>query len=99
MVDNRPAEIRAFYKDAIYDFFYLLRREFTEESCMPAVHLATVLLKMYSDLEACYYGKQKGAKAVNLSEEKKKTTLALILSCDKHSAYVSSSDPVKAHWD
>ena len=72
MVDNRPAEIRAFYKDAIYDFYCLVDKEYTKESCMPAVHLATVLLKMYSDLEACYYGKQKGAKAVNLSEEKKK---------------------------
>ena len=71
MVDNRPAEIRAFYKDAIYDFYYLVDKEYTKESCMPADHLATVLLKMYSDLEACYYSKQKGPKAVNLTEEKK----------------------------
>ena len=99
MVDNRPAEIRAFYKDAIYDFFYLLNKEFTEESCMPAVHLATVLLKMYSDLEACYYSKQKGPKAVNITEEKKKAARALILSYDLHSAYVSNKDPVLAHWD
>ena len=94
MVDNRPAEIRALYKDAIYDFFYYLDRVFTKECYMPAVHLATVLLKMYSDLEACYYGKQKGAKASNLSEEKKKAARALILSYDMHSAYVSNKDPV-----
>ena len=55
MVDNRTAEIRALYKDAIYDFFIYLNREFTKACYMPAVHLATVLLKMYSDLEAYYY--------------------------------------------
>ena len=71
MVDNRTAEIRALYKDAIYDFFYNLDREFVNENCMPAVHLATVLLKMHSDLEACYYNNQKVPKAVNLTEDKK----------------------------
>ena len=73
MVDNRPAEIRALYKDAIYDFFFYLDRVFTKECYMPAVHLATVLLKMYSDLEAYYYDNHKGPKAVNLAEEKKNT--------------------------
>ena len=38
---------------------------------MPPAHLATVLLKMYSDLEAYYYDNHKGPKAVNLAEEKK----------------------------
>ena len=71
MVDIRPAEIRALYKDAIYDFVFYLDREFTKESYMPALHLATVLLKMYSDLEAYYYDNHKGPKAVNLAEEKK----------------------------
>ena len=71
MVDNRTAEIRALYKEAIYDFFTYLDREFTKESCMPAVHLATVLLKMHSDLEACYHNNHKGPKAVNLTEDKK----------------------------
>ena len=93
MVDNRPAEIRALYKDAIYDFFFYLDRVFTKESYIPAVHLATVLLKMYSDLEACYYSKQKGPKAVNLTEEKKMAAPALILSYDLHSAYVCNKDP------
>ena len=32
MVDNRPAEIRAIYKDAIYVFFFYLDRVFTQES-------------------------------------------------------------------
>ena len=71
MVDNRTAEIRALYKDAIYDFFFYLDREFTKESCMPTFHLDTVLLKMYSDLEACYYNNHKGPNAVNLTEDRK----------------------------
>ena len=71
MVDNRPAEIRTLYKDAIYGFFFYLDRVSTKESYMPAVHLATVLLKMYSDLEAYYFDNHKGNKAVNLTEDKK----------------------------
>ena len=90
MRDNRTVDVRALYKDAIYDFFFYLDRAYVNDRYMPPAHLATVLLKMHSDLLANYHSKKKGPKAVYLTDDKKNNTPALILSEFKHSDFLNN---------
>ena len=84
MVDNRILDIRALYKTAIYDFLYTyLPKNYIEDRYMPHAHLATVLLKMYKELESLYHEKKKGPKAINLSAEKKEKTPVLVIDAIK----------------
>ena len=75
-----------------------MNREYVKDRYMLPAHLATVLLKMHSDLEACYRSKKRGAKAVNLTEDKKNATPALILDYVKHSNFLNNRVEKETDW-
>ena len=57
---------------------------------MPHAHLATVLLKMYEDLEASYESPTRGPNANTLTPELKESTPVLVLDALKLGAFLSA---------
>ena len=99
MVDCRTADTRSVYKMAILEFiFEYLPKTWMEEYCIPAAHLATVLLQLFKDREAMwksYPHKIKNAKAISNPDKEK--ALALVLNATKLGDYLNrgKEPPIK----
>ena len=99
MVDCRTADTRSVYKMAISEFiFEYLPKTWMEEYCIPAAHLATVLLQLFKDRETMwksYPSKHKNAKAISNPDKEK--ARALVLNAIKLGDYLNrgKEPPIK----
>ena len=89
MVDSRFSETRAVYKLAIQTFMYeTLPNFYMQELCIPATHLATVLLQLFKDREALWKSCVKGKTAKTLNADKEKAP-ALVVDALKLGAFLA----------
>jgi hypothetical protein len=89
MVDSRFSDTRAIYKLAILTFIHeTLPKTYMTELCIPAAHLATVLLQLYKDREALWKSCVKGKPAKTLNADKE-TAPALVVDALKQGAFLA----------